>query len=89
MFIKHRAGKTVPLDILLDAGNLAIFYSKGRNNGEGNLFYTQVKYLRRAKNGPKGKAPKGLVIPTQEKNLHVRVEADRLRELENCRIAKQ
>ena len=82
VFIKQRTGKTVPLDILLDAGNLAIFYSKGRNSGEGNLFYTQVKYLRRAKNGPKG-----LVIPTQEKNLHVKVEPSRLRELEECRTA--
>jgi predicted ribosome quality control (RQC) complex YloA/Tae2 family protein len=81
VFIKQRAGKTVPLDILLDAGNLAIFYSKGRNNGEGDLFYTPVKYLRRAKNGPRG-----LVIPTQEKNLHVKVEAERLRELEACRM---
>jgi predicted ribosome quality control (RQC) complex YloA/Tae2 family protein len=81
VFIKQRAGKTVPLDILLDAGNLAIFYSKGRNNGEGDLFYTPVKYLRRAKNGPKG-----LVIPTQEKNLHVKIEAERLRDLEACKI---
>jgi predicted ribosome quality control (RQC) complex YloA/Tae2 family protein len=84
VFIKQRAGKTVPLDILLDAGNLAIFYSKGRNNGEGDLFYTPVKFLRRAKNGPKG-----LVIPTQEKNLHVNVEEVRLKELESCRIEKQ
>jgi predicted ribosome quality control (RQC) complex YloA/Tae2 family protein len=81
VFIKQRAGKTFPLDILLDAGNLAVFYSKGRNNGEGDLFYTPVKYLRRARNGPRG-----LVIPTQEKNLHVRVEAARLRELETCKI---
>ena len=81
VFIKQRAGKSVPLDILLDAGNLAIFYSKGRNNGEGDLFYTHVKYLRRAKNGPKG-----LVIPTQEKNLHVKVEEERLRSLENCKV---
>jgi hypothetical protein len=42
-----------------------------------------VKYLRRAKNGPKG-----LVLPTQEKNLHVKVEAARLRELETCRVEK-
>jgi len=81
VFIKQRAGKSVPLEILLDAGNLAIFYSKGRNNGEGDLFYTHVKYLRRAKNGPKG-----LVIPTQEKNLHVKVEEERLRSLENCKV---
>jgi predicted ribosome quality control (RQC) complex YloA/Tae2 family protein len=83
VFIKQRAGKTVPLDILLDAGNLAIFYSKGRNNGEGNLFYTPVKYLRRAKD-----SPKGTVIPTQEKNLHVKVESARLRELDACKAGK-
>jgi predicted ribosome quality control (RQC) complex YloA/Tae2 family protein len=83
VFIKQRAGKTVPLDILLDAGNLAVFYSKGRGNGEGDLFYTQVKYLRRAKNGPKG-----LVIPTQEKNLHIKTEPGRLKELERCRVEK-
>jgi predicted ribosome quality control (RQC) complex YloA/Tae2 family protein len=83
VFIKQRPGKTPPLDILLDAGNLALFYSKGRNNGEGDLFYTPVKYLRRAKNGPRG-----LVIPTQEKNLHIRLDERRLGELENCRIEK-
>jgi predicted ribosome quality control (RQC) complex YloA/Tae2 family protein len=83
VFIKQRSGKTVPLDILLDAGNLAIFYSKGRNNGEGDLFYTPVKFLRRVKNGPKG-----LVTPAQEKNLHIKVEDSRLKELERCRIEK-
>ncbi|MDR3147552.1 MAG: NFACT family protein [Treponema sp.] len=83
VFIKQRSGKTFPLDILLDAGNLAIFYSKGRNNGEGDLFYTPVKYLRRAKDGPKG-----LVLPTHEKNLHVKVDEKRLRELEYCRVEK-
>jgi predicted ribosome quality control (RQC) complex YloA/Tae2 family protein len=83
VFVKHRAGKTVPLDILLDAGNLALFYSKGRNNGEGNLFYTPVKYLRRAKDGPKG-----LVLPTREKNLHIRTDGERLKELERCRVEK-
>jgi predicted ribosome quality control (RQC) complex YloA/Tae2 family protein len=83
VFIKQKPGKSVPLDILLDAGNLALFYSKGRGNGEGDLFYTQVKYLRRAKDGPRG-----LVIPTQEKNLHVKLEETRLKELEYCRIEK-
>ncbi|MDR0641559.1 MAG: NFACT RNA binding domain-containing protein [Treponema sp.] len=83
VFIKQRSGKSFPLDILLDAGNLAVFYSKGRNNGEGDLFYTPVKYLRRARNGPKG-----LVLPTQEKNLHIKVDEQRLRELEYCRVEK-
>jgi predicted ribosome quality control (RQC) complex YloA/Tae2 family protein len=83
VFIKQRPGKSFPLEILLDAGNLAIFYSKGRGSGEGDLFYTPVKYLRRAKNGPKG-----LVIPTQEKNLHIKLDESRLRELESCRVEK-
>jgi predicted ribosome quality control (RQC) complex YloA/Tae2 family protein len=83
VFIKQRPGKSFPLEIMLDAGNLAIFYSKGRNNAGGDLFYTQVKYLRRAKNGPKG-----LVIPTQEKNLHIQLDEKRLKELEACRIEK-
>jgi predicted ribosome quality control (RQC) complex YloA/Tae2 family protein len=84
VFIKQRSGKTVPLEILLDAGNLAIFYSGGRNNGEGDLFNTQVKYLRRAKN-----SPRGFVIPTQEKNLHIKADEKRLRELEKCRVEKK
>ena len=86
VFIKHQSGKTFPLDILLDAGNLAIFYSKGRNSGGGDVFYTQVKYLRRVKKGPKGSAPVGKVIPTQEKNLYIKISGERLKELESCRV---
>jgi predicted ribosome quality control (RQC) complex YloA/Tae2 family protein len=81
VFVKARRDKSVPLDILLDAGNLAVFYSKARNNGKAELFYTHVKYLRRAKNGPRG-----LVIPTQEKNLSIVLDEKRLKELEGCRV---
>jgi len=83
VFIKNRPGKTIPLEILLDAGNLAIFYSKGRKNGGGDLFYTQAKNLRRVKGGPKG-----LVLPTHEKNLSVKLEDVRLKELEECKVEK-
>ncbi len=78
VFIKSKAGKTVPLEVLLDAGNLALFYSKARNNGQADLFYTQVKYLRRAKTGTLG-----LVIPTQEKNLHIKLDESRINRLKN------
>jgi predicted ribosome quality control (RQC) complex YloA/Tae2 family protein len=81
VFVKARRGKSVPLDILLDAGNLAVFYSKARNNGKADLFYTPVKYLRRAKNGSRG-----LVIPTQEKNLSITLDEKRLKVLEGCRV---
>lgn len=76
VFIRARAGKSFPLEIMLAAGNLALYYSKGRSAGAGDLYYTHVKYLRRAKDGPKG-----LVLPTQEKNLRVKLDEDRLRAL--------
>lgn len=77
VFVKARKGKTVPLDILLDAGNLAVYYSKARKNTKVDLYYTHVKYLRRAKNGPKG-----LVLPTQEKNLCITPDKERLSRLD-------
>ncbi len=77
VFIKAIKNKTVPLDILLYAGNLAVYHSKARRNGQADLYYTQVKYLRRAKNGPKG-----LVLPTQEKNLHIKLDDKLLAKLD-------
>ncbi|MBQ9539500.1 MAG: DUF814 domain-containing protein, partial [Treponema sp.] len=77
VFVKARKGKTVPLDILLYAGNLAVYHSKARQNAQADLYYTEVKYLRRAKDGPKG-----LVIPTQEKNLFIKLDEGKLRELD-------
>jgi predicted ribosome quality control (RQC) complex YloA/Tae2 family protein len=80
VFIKNRPGKTVPLDILLDAANLAVYYSKARKSGKADLYYTHVKYLRRAKNGPKG-----LVLPTHEKNLSIELDQSRLDKLDTIR----
>lgn len=80
VFIKNHPGKSIPLEILLDAGTLALFYSKGRKAGTADLYYTHVKYLRRAKN-----APKGTVLPANEKNLTIRLDGERLKKLETCR----
>ena len=76
VFIKVERGKSVPLETLLDAGNLAVHFSKGKNSQKADVYYTQVKYLRRAKDGPLG-----LVIPTQEKNLAVTKDPARLKQL--------
>ena len=84
VFIKARKEKTVPLDILLDAANLAVYYSKARNAGKTDLYYTHVKYLRRAKNGPKG-----LVLPTQEKNLCIEPDKARLSRLDSLRAESE
>jgi len=76
VFIRYISGKSVPLETLLDAGNLALYYSKAKNEGKGELYYTQVKYLRRAKEGKEG-----LVLPTQEKNLSVELDEERVHRL--------
>jgi len=76
VFIKVEKNKSVPLDVLLDAGNLAVHFSKGKNSHRTDVYYTLVKYLRRAKDGPTG-----LVIPTQEKNLSVSKDESRLKRL--------
>lgn len=76
VFIRGPKGKSIPLEILLDAANLAIKFSRAREEDQADLHYTQVKYLRRAKNGPRG-----LVIPTQEKNLMVKKDESRLNRL--------
>ena len=77
VFIRSIPGKSIPLDTLLDAANLALLYSKARGSARGEVFYTQVKYLRRAK-----EAKTGTVIPTQEKNLHVKIDPARIRRLQ-------
>lgn len=76
IFIKLIKGKSIPLETLLDAGNLAVFFSKAKNGGKADLYYTQVKHLRRAKD-----SKKGTVLPTNEKNLSIVIDEKRLNRL--------
>lgn len=73
VFIKNKKSKTIPLEILKDAAVLALYYSKGKNNGKGDIYYTQVKHLKRIKKGKLGQ-----VIPTMNKNLFVTLDKERL-----------
>ena len=76
VIIKAKKGKSVPLPVLLDAASLAIHYSKAKKSGRADLYYTEVKYLRRAKDGKTG-----LVIPTQERNLSATLDEKRVKEM--------
>lgn len=76
VFVKAQAGKSLPLETMLDAATLAVHFSKGKTSGQGDVYYTQVKYLRRAKG-----AKKGTVLPTQEKNLHIKLDPTRIEKL--------
>lgn len=76
VFIKTVPGKSIPLETILDAANLALLYSKAKDSGKADLYYTQVKYLKRPKGGKSG-----LVIPTQEKNIPAKLDEARIKRL--------
>lgn len=78
VFIKIPKGKTAPLEVLLEAGQLALYYSKGKNAPQADLYYTFVKYLRRAKTGKIG-----TVIPTQEKNIRIKRDLKVLQKIQS------
>ena len=81
VFIKQLPSKSIPLDVLIDAGSLAVLFSKAKEGGEADLYYTQVKYLRRAREGKLG-----LVLPTQEKNLYIKLEEKRIERLRSLQF---
>ncbi len=76
VFVKVPKGKTVPLETLLDAGTLALAHSKAKAEGRALIQYTQVKNLRRAKDGPQGR-----VIPYNEKTIEIELDPERLERL--------
>lgn len=76
VFIKNGKKETVPQEVLLDAAQLAKWFSKAKNHAAADLYCTQVKYLRRAKNGPLG-----TVLPFHEKNIFVKEDRERLKRL--------
>jgi len=76
VFVLAIRGKSVPLSTLLDAGNLAVFYSKVRSSGRADVYYTQVKHLRRVPGDPAGH-----VLPTHERNLDIRLDQARIQRL--------
>ncbi|WKC57909.1 NFACT family protein [Borrelia sp. P9F1] len=79
VFIRNKKDKTPPLEVLLDAGNLCVFYTKAaRKSGQADLYYTNVKNLRRVKGGKKG-----LVIPNKEKNLSIKLDLGILNKFKN------
>ncbi|APS98555.1 hypothetical protein Bmayo_01710 [Borreliella mayonii] len=79
VFIKSQKNKTPCLDVLLAAGNLCVFYTKlAKKSGKADLYYTQVKNLRKVKN-----KKLGLVIPKAEKNLHIKLDENLIKKLKN------
>ena len=71
VFIKSQGiKKSIPQNVLIAAANLAVVYSKARKMKEADLYKTNVKYLRRAKDGPLG-----TVLPHHEKNIFIKLDS--------------
>ena len=69
-------GKNASLETLLDAGTIAVHFSKARGADKADVIYTLAKHVRK----PKGSAP-GSVVPHHTKTLQLRVDTARLRRL--------
>lgn len=69
-------GKSASLETLLDAGTIAVHFSKARGADKADVIYTLAKHVRK----PKG-SPPGSVVPHHTKTLQLRVDAARLRRL--------
>ena len=83
VFVRLGGAGSVPLETLLDAGSLAVFFSKARSAAQADVYYTQVKYLRRPGARGRGGTPAkaGRVIPTRERNLFIKLQPERIERL--------
>lgn len=81
VFIKSQNKKTIPLNVLVAAGNLAVYYSKAKKAEDASVYYTEVKNLKRIKG-----AKLGTVIPEHEKTIQIKLDKNILEKNEMARI---
>ncbi|MBL8753984.1 MAG: DUF814 domain-containing protein, partial [Planctomycetes bacterium] len=74
--IRLPKGKTASLETLLDAGTLAVHFSKARGESRIDVVYTQKKHVKK----PKG-LPAGAVVPSQTRTITVLRDDARLARL--------
>ena len=84
VFIRSSKDRSIDLETIIDAGNLAIHYSKAKGHQKVDLYYTQVKYLKKVKGGKAG-----LVLPTQEKNYTIDYDEKRIEALLNGQTVRE
>lgn len=77
VFIRTLKGKSIPLNVLLDAANLALLYSSKKYKDKAEILYTKVKNLRRVKDGKLG-----MVLANNEKNLSITYDEKRIKKLQ-------
>lgn len=73
VFIRAPRNKTISLDMLKQGGQIAALYSKAKHETYVDIYYTEVKYLKRIKNAI------GLVVPIRNKNLQIKVDTKEIK----------
>jgi predicted ribosome quality control (RQC) complex YloA/Tae2 family protein len=78
IIIKNKGSKqSLPLDTLIQAANLAAYFSKAKKDNKVLVDYTLKKYVKKPKN-----AKPGMVIYSQEKSLWIKVDPEEIRNME-------
>ena len=78
IIIKNKGSKqSLPLDTLIQAANLAAYFSKAKKADKVLVDYTFKKYVKKPK-----KAKPGMVIYSQEKSLWIKVDPEEVRSME-------
>ncbi|GAH28120.1 unnamed protein product, partial [marine sediment metagenome] len=77
IIIKNKGSKqSLPLGTLIQAANLAAYFSKAKKDNKVLVDYTFKKYLKKPKN-----AKPGMVIYSQEKSLWIKVDPEEIRSM--------
>jgi predicted ribosome quality control (RQC) complex YloA/Tae2 family protein len=78
IIIKNKGSKqSLPLDTLIQAANLAAYFSKAKKADKALVDYTFKKYVKKPKN-----AKPGMVIYSQEKSLWIKVDPEEIMSME-------
>ena len=77
VIIKNKGSKqTLPLGTLIQAANLAAYFSKAKKDNKVLVDYTFKKYVKKPKN-----AKPGMVIYSQEKSLWIKIDSEEIRSM--------
>ena len=82
IIIKNKGDKqSLPLGTLIQAANLAAYFSKAKKDNKALVDYTFKKYVKKPKN-----AKPGMVIYSQEKSLWIKIDAEEIRSMEKISL---
>jgi predicted ribosome quality control (RQC) complex YloA/Tae2 family protein len=77
IIVKNKGSKqSLPLDTLIQAANLAAYFSKAKKDNKVLVDYTLKKHVKKPKN-----AKPGMVIYSQEKSLWIKIDSEEIRSL--------